>query len=65
MDRVAAEIAEEIGVLLQHHYAHARAREQETEHHPGRAAAGDAALVVIGANWPCVSSASPRIVRRP
>ena len=44
MNRVAAEIAEEIGVLLQHHDMNARARQQESEHHPGGAAAGDAAL---------------------
>ena len=44
MDRIAAEVAEEIGVLLQHHDANAGARQQESKHHPGRAAAGDAAL---------------------
>ena len=44
MNRVAAEIAEEIGVLLQHHDMNAGARQQESEHHPGGAAAGDAAL---------------------
>ena len=44
MNRVAAEVAEEIGVLLQHHDANAGARQQESEHHPGGAATGDAAL---------------------
>ena len=44
MNRVAAEIAEEIGVLLQHHDMNAGARQQKSEHHPGGAAAGDAAL---------------------
>ena len=44
MNRVAAEIAKEIGVLLQHHDVNAGARQQESEHHPGGAAAGDAAL---------------------
>ena len=44
MNRVAAEIAEEIGVLLQHHDTNARARQQESEHHSGGTAAGDAAL---------------------
>ena len=44
MNRVAAEIAEEIGVLLQHHDMNAGARQQESEHHSGGAAAGDAAL---------------------
>ena len=44
MNRVAAEIAEEIGVLLQHHDLNAGARQQESEHHAGGTAAGDAAL---------------------
>ncbi len=44
MDGVAAEIAQEVAVLLQHHDVDAAARQQETEHHPGRPAAGDAAL---------------------
>ena len=44
MNRVAAEIAKEIGVLLQHHDPDAGARQQESEHHSGGAAAGDAAL---------------------
>ena len=44
MNRVAAEIAKEIGVLLQHHDLNAGARQQESEHHAGGAAAGDAAL---------------------
>ena len=44
MNGVAAEIAQEIGVLLQHHDLNAGARQQESEHHAGRSAAGDAAL---------------------
>ena len=44
MDGVAAEVAQEIGVLLQHDDVDACAREQEAEHHPRGAAAGDAAL---------------------
>ena len=44
MNRVAAEIAKEIGVFLQHHDLNAGARQQESEHHAGGAAAGDAAL---------------------
>ena len=44
MNRVAAEIAEEIRVLLQHHDVDAGAREQESEHHSRGPAAGDAAL---------------------
>ena len=42
MDGVAAEVAEEIGVLLQHDDLDAGAGEQEAEHHAGRSAAGDA-----------------------
>ena len=44
MNRVAAEIAQEIGVLLQHHDVDAGARQQQSEHHPGGATARDAAL---------------------
>ncbi len=47
MNGVAAEIAKEIGVLLQHHHLDAGARQQEAEHHAGRSAAGDAASVEI------------------
>ena len=43
MHGVAAKIAEEVGVLLQHHDIDAGASEQVTEHHAGRAAADDAA----------------------
>ena len=41
MNRVAPEIAQEIGVLFQHKDLHAGAREKEAEHHSGRAAAND------------------------
>jgi hypothetical protein len=41
MDRVAAKIAEEVGVFFQHRDIDAGAREQEAEHHAGRTAAGD------------------------
>ena len=44
MNRVAAEIAEEIGVLFQHHDLDASAREQKSEHHSRGAPAGDATL---------------------
>ena len=44
VDRVAAEVAEEVGVLLQDDDPHAGAGEQEPEHHPRRPAADDAAL---------------------
>ena len=43
MDGVAGEVAQEVGVLLQHQDVDARAREQEGEHHAGRPAARDAA----------------------
>jgi hypothetical protein len=43
MNGVAAKVAQEIAVLLQHHDINAGARQQETEHHAGRAAADDAA----------------------
>ena len=43
MNGVAAEVAEEILVLLQHDDVDAGAGEQKAEHHAGRPAAGDAA----------------------
>ena len=43
MHRVAAEVAQEVGVLLEHHRRHAGAGQQEAQHHAGRAAADDAA----------------------
>ena len=46
MDRVAAKVAQEVGVLLQHHDVDAGARQQEAEHHAGRPAADDAAARV-------------------
>jgi len=44
MHRVAAEVAQEVAVLLEDDGANPGAREQEAEHHPGGAGAGDAAL---------------------
>jgi hypothetical protein len=44
MDRVAAEVAQEVRVLLQDHDMDAHARQQEAEHHAGRPTANDAAL---------------------
>jgi hypothetical protein len=41
MDGVAAEIAEEVGVLLQHDRVDAGARQQEAGHHSGGPAAND------------------------
>jgi hypothetical protein len=40
---IAAKIAQEVGVLLEHDGVDARAREEQPEHHPGGTAAGDAA----------------------
>ncbi len=48
MDRVAAEVAEEVGVLLEDGHVDAGAREEEAEHHAGRPAADDAAAGAIG-----------------
>ena len=42
MDGVAAEIAQEVGMLFEHGDMHASARQQEAKHHPGRAAADHA-----------------------
>jgi hypothetical protein len=44
MNRVPAEIAEEVRMLLQHHDVDAGAREQEAQHHSRWPPAGDAAL---------------------
>ena len=44
MDRVAAEVAQEVTVLFQHHDLDPRARQQEAQHHAGGPAAHDAAL---------------------
>src|ERR1700760_3308370 len=44
MNVVTAEIAQEGAVLLQHDDIDAAARQQKTEHHPGRPAAGNTAL---------------------
>ena len=43
MDRVAAEVAQEVLVLLQHDHVAPGAREQKAGHHAGRPAAHDAA----------------------
>ena len=47
MHGVAAKIAEEVGVLFQHHDIDAGAPEQIAEHHAGRPAADDAAATFI------------------
>ncbi len=43
MDRVAAKIAQEVGVLFQHHDVDPGPRQQEAEHHARRPAADNAA----------------------
>ena len=43
MDRVPAEVAQEVGVLLEHEDVDARPGEQHPEHHARRTAARDAA----------------------
>src|SRR5271166_54052 len=43
VNRVAAKIAQEVGVLFENEDRDPGSRQQETEHHPCRAAAGDAA----------------------
>ena len=48
MDRVAAEVAQEIGVLFQHDDVDAGAGQQKPEHHPGRTAADDATAGLHG-----------------
>src|SRR5712675_960949 len=48
MNRIATKVAQEIRVLLEHNNLDAGAREQKAEHHPGRAAAGNAATGVDG-----------------
>src|SRR5262249_49007997 len=42
VDRVAAEVAEEVAVLFEHEHVHAGAGQEDAEHHPGRPSARDA-----------------------
>ena len=60
MHGVAAKVAQEVAVLLQHHHIDAGAREQEAQHHAGRPAAGDAAA--SGDVGSCYSAAQARRV---
>ncbi len=53
MDRIAAEIAEEVGVLLEDEDADAGARQKEAQHHAGRAAARDGAADLHGFGGSC------------
>src|SRR6266853_1366419 len=57
LDCVAAEVAQEITVLFEHEHRDPGARQQKTEHDPGRAAAGDAAgdsMRLVCHTQPCV-----------
>jgi hypothetical protein len=42
MNRVTAKVTQEVRMLLQHNYLDTSARQQKSEHHPGRPTAGDA-----------------------
>ena len=44
VDRVAAEVAQEVSVLLEHQDCEPGAGQQQAEHHAGRPTSGDAAL---------------------
>jgi len=48
VDGVAAEVAQEVGVLLKHHHLDAGPGQQQPEHGPGRPAARDAAARLAG-----------------
>ena len=55
--RVAAEVAQEVGVLLHHRDVDAAAGEQQAQHHARRAAAGDQAgrrSAVAGTRHPLI-----------
>ncbi len=43
VNRVAAKVAKEVGVLFENEHTEARAGEEKAEHHAGGAASGDAA----------------------
>ena len=48
MDRVAAKVAQKIGVFFEDHDIDACAGQQETHHHPCRTTAGDTATGLHG-----------------
>ena len=50
MNRVAAKIAQKVGMLLQHDNIHSHAGQQKTQHHASRTASGDTALGTQGLN---------------
>src|SRR5690242_9536387 len=51
MNGIAAEISQEIGVLLEDQHFDARTGQQESQHQSGRAAARDAATDLDGFGW--------------
>jgi hypothetical protein len=55
MNRVAAEVAEEVGMLLQHDYIDSHARQEETEHDAGRTSSSNAATGAQGFRHGCDS----------
>ena len=57
VDRVAAEIAEEVGVLFEHHHSCTGARQEHARHHPGGAATDHDSI------GDCVAHAASRIKR--
>src|SRR2546427_7180322 len=61
MDGVAAEVAKEIGVLLQHHHLDAGTGKQIPQHHAGRAASGDATSRGEDFGWHGSDSKRPRL----
>ncbi len=50
MDGVAAEVAQEVAMLLEDGDGHPGAREEQARDHPGRAAADDAEIVLNSAH---------------
>jgi hypothetical protein len=42
MNRVSAEVSQEVGVLFEHDNVHARPRQQESQHNTGGTASSDA-----------------------
>ena len=64
MHRVAAEIAQEVGVLLEDDDVDAGARHEEAEHHAGGAAADDRELGADGLGSACDQSSRDRPSRK-
>jgi hypothetical protein len=67
MNRVAAKITQEISVLFEDDDIHAHARQQQSQHHPGRTAAGNAAarldpLIHLSSLWPRDAAGALRLI---